>query len=141
MFKPIWIHLDMQRNKAKMNISQACHSWKNGYHSPNICQWNIYRCSNPYGFKNNVCKYIDSKIYMDSAHHQNNNQPRHARRRRNKAYGNWKLGQNLSGYKDIRDGMEWCGSKKLHIKEGGNNMKTASSPVKTNNQLQRIEIK
>ena len=65
---------------------------KNGYHSPNICQWNIYRCSNPCGFKNNVCKYIDSKIYMDSAHHQNNNQPRHTRRRRNKAYGNWKLG-------------------------------------------------
>ena len=42
--------------------------------------------------KNNVCKYIDLKIYMDSAHHQNNNQPRHARRRRNKEYGNWKLG-------------------------------------------------
>ena len=37
-------------------------------------------------------KYIDSKFYMDSAHHQNNNQPRHARRRRNKEYGNWKLG-------------------------------------------------
>ncbi len=37
-------------------------------------------------------KYIDSTIYMDSAHHQNNNQPRHARRRRNKEYGNWKLG-------------------------------------------------
>ncbi len=29
---------------------------------------------------------------MDSAHHQNNNQPRHARRKRNKEYGNWKLG-------------------------------------------------
>ena len=51
-------------------------------------------------------------------HHQNNNQPRHARRRGNKAYGNWKLGQNLSGYKDIRDGMGWRGNKKLHINEG-----------------------
>ena len=91
--------------------------------------------------KNNVCKYIDLKIYMDSAHHQNNNQPRHARRRRNKACINWKLGPNLSGYKDIHDGVEWWGTKKLHINEGGNNMKSASSPAKINNQLQQIEMK
>ena len=68
----------------------------------------------PYGKING--KYDNIKIMP--THQQNNNQPRHARRRGNKAYGNWKLGQNLSGYKDIRDGMGWWGNKKLHIKEG-----------------------
>ncbi len=33
------------------------------YCSPHICQWNIYRCTNPYGFKNNVCRYRFQNLY------------------------------------------------------------------------------
>ncbi len=54
-------------------------------------------------------KYDNIKIMP--THQQNNNQPRHARKRGNKAYNNWKLGQNLSGYKDICKGMGSCRDK------------------------------
>ena len=59
-YVPVYIDFKEKWTLVKLVIVD-----KNGYHSPNICQWSIYRCSNPYGFKNNVCKYIDLKIHMD----------------------------------------------------------------------------